>query len=195
MNLTQRVADILLKPKATWLQIEAESATVAGIYRGYLVALAGLSALCSFIGMSLIGAGAFGGSFRMPIFSGLVAAAVGFVMSLAGVYVLALIIDVLAPKFSAMQNRLNAFKVAAYGGTASLLAGVLAIVPSLAPIGMLASLYSLYLLYLGLPVLMKCPHEKAVSYTVVVVIAAIIVAALMSTLTGIFYSLGAPLHH
>jgi hypothetical protein len=38
----------------------------------------------------------------------------------------------------------------------------------------LVSLYSLYLLYLGLPVLMKAPQEKAVGYTVVVIIVAIV---------------------
>ena len=34
--------------------------------------------------------------------------------------------------------------------------------------------YSLYLLYLGLPVLMKSPKEKALGYTLVVVLAAIV---------------------
>ena len=195
MNLIQRVTDILLKPKETWPQIEAESTTVSGIYSGYLVILAGLSAVCGFIGMSLGGTGAFGVSFRVPVVSGLVSAVVGFALSLVGVYVLAVIIDVLAPKFSATPNRLNAFKVAAYGGTASLVAGVLGILPSLSPIRMLLSLYSLYLLYLGLPALMKCPQEKAVTYTVVVVIAAIVVSIVMSALTGIFYSVGAPFPH
>jgi ABC-type Na+ efflux pump permease subunit len=35
-------------------------------------------------------------------------------------------------------------------------------------------LYSLYLLYLGLPILMKSPRDKAVAYTAVVIIAAVV---------------------
>ncbi len=158
---------------------------------GYVVILAGLSALCSFIGMSLVGAGGFGGSVRTPLLSGFVAAAVGLIMSLVGVYILALIIDALAPTFGATRSRLNAFKVAAYGGTASMLAGVLSIVPALAPIGALASLYSIYLLYLGLPVLMKCPQDKTGGYTAVVLIAAIVVSVVMSAAAGIFHYGGA----
>ena len=195
MNLIQRVTDILLKPRETWPQIETESATVAGIYSGYLAILAGLSAVCGFIGMSLVGSGAFGVSFRVPFGSGLAAAIVGFALSMVGVYVLAVIIDVLAPKFGATQNRLNAFKVAAYGGTASMVAGILAVLPSLAPVRMLVSLYSLYLLYLGLPALMKCPQEKALGYTAVVVVVAFLIAMVMSAITGIFYSVGAPFPH
>ena len=144
MALIQRVTDILLKPRETWPQIEAETTTVAGIYSGYLAILAALSAACGFIGMSLVGAGAFGVSFRVPFVSGLVAAVVGFALTLVGVYVLAVIIDLLAPKFGAAQNRLNAFKVAAYGGTASMVAGLLAVLPSLAPVRVTAWMLPFY---------------------------------------------------
>ncbi|MGQ2933191.1 MAG: YIP1 family protein, partial [Sphingopyxis sp.] len=41
-------------------------------------------------------------------------------------------------------------------------------------IGLLFALYGLYLLYLGLPVLMKVPQDKALGYTVVVVIVYIV---------------------
>lgn len=46
------------------------------------------------------------------------------------VYILALIIDALAPTFNGVRNQIQAFKVAAYSFTASALAGVFQILPN-----------------------------------------------------------------
>ena len=46
----------------------------------------------------------------------------------------------------------------------------------------------LYLLYLGLPVLMKAPAEKALGYTAVVIIAAIVLFLIVGLETGTFMS-------
>ena len=72
-----------------------------------------------------------------------------------------------------------------YSLTASWIAGIFALLPGLRILTLLG-LYSLYLLYLGLPVLMKTPREKALGYTVVVIIAAIVLSLIISAIAGIF---------
>ena len=146
MNLVERVQAILLKPKETWPVIEAESGDIPSIYKNYLIYLAAIPAVAGFIGMSLFGVGAFGVSFRVPILAGLVNMVVGFVLSLAMVYVLALIADALAPTFKGQKNLLNAFKLVAYGATAGMVGGVFNLLPALSMLGVLAALYSIYLL-------------------------------------------------
>jgi hypothetical protein len=47
-------------------------------------------------------------------------------------------------------------------------------------LGLLAGLYSIYLIYLGLPVLMKCPPDKAAGYTAVVIVCAIVAMVVLS---------------
>jgi hypothetical protein len=47
-------------------------------------------------------------------------------------------------------------------------------------------LYSIYLLFLGLPVLMKVSQDKAVIYTVVVVVAGIIIWGVIATVSSLF---------
>ncbi|AGU51603.1 Yip1 domain-containing protein [Variovorax paradoxus B4] len=187
MNLVQRVQDILLKPKATWPTIDAEPADAASLYKNYVMILALIPAVAGFIGLSVIGIGAFGVNFRVPVVSGLVNMVVGYVLSLVMVFVLALIIDALAPTFQGTKSQIGALKLSAYASTASFLGGIFSLIPSLAIIGALAALYGIYLIYVGLPVLMKCPADKALAYTAVVVVCAIVggvvIAWVLSLLT------------
>ena len=185
MYLIQRVQDILLKPKETWPVIEAEPTDAAALFKQYVVILAAIPPIASFIGMSLVGVGAFGVHIRVPILSGLVSAVLSYVVSLAMVWVLALIVDALAPRFGGTKNPLNALKVVAYAMTAGFVAGVLHLLPMLSVLGVLAALYGIYLLYTGLPVLMKCPPDKAIGYTAVVTICGIVAGILVGSIVAL----------
>lgn len=188
-GLVERVKSILLKPSATWDVIDGEPATVGGLYKGYVIPLALIPAVAGLIGAIVFGFGAFGISFKPPILSAVLGSVVGFGATLLGVYVLALIIDGLAPTFGGEKNRIQAFKVAAYAGTASWVAGVFEIFP---PLGILAllGLYSLFLLYKGLPRLMKAPEDKAMPYTIVVIIAAIVLGIVVGAIVSPIMRLG-----
>jgi peptidoglycan biosynthesis protein MviN/MurJ (putative lipid II flippase) len=91
-----------------------------------------------------------------------------------GVFVIAFIIDALAPSFGAEKNQIQAMKLVGYSYTASWVAGIFLIIPFLGGlIAMLGGLYSLYLMYLGLPKLMKSPEDKTMGYFVVSILCAI----------------------
>lgn len=182
MNLIERAKNIVLQPKSEWLVIEGESTPVAGLYKEYIVPLAAITPLAGIIGMSMVGVMGY----RAPLASGVAYALTSYVLTLVGVFILALIIDALAPSFGGQKNQMQALKVAAYASTPGWLAGVLLILPMLGIITTLAELYGLYLLYLGLPVLMKAPQEKAVGYTVVVVVAAIVVMVVIGSISNMF---------
>lgn len=184
MNLVDRAKKILLQPKSEWAVIAAEPHTVQDLYTGYVMILAAIPAVAWFIGFSIIGMGMLGVSYRVPITSGVAHMVVSYVLGLGWVYVLALIIDALAPNFGGEKNFLQALKVSAFSPTAMWLAGLFAIIPALSILGILG-LYSLYLLYTGLPPLMRVPPEKAVPYTVVVIIVAIVLAIIVGALAGL----------
>jgi hypothetical protein len=186
MNLVQRVTDILFKPKDTWPAIAQESSDVASVYTRYLVFLAAIPALAGFIGLSLVGMNAMGMSIRLPVGMGLVNMVVSYVLSLVMVFVLALIVDALAPSFGGSKNQVNALKVVAYSFTAAFVGGIFSLLPMLAMLGVLASLYSIYLLYTGLPVLMKCPQDKSLGYTAVVVVCGIVAAVIVAAVSALF---------
>ncbi|MBO9709960.1 MAG: YIP1 family protein [Caulobacter sp.] len=183
-DLVGRVKRLLLSPSSEWDRIDTEPATIKGLYVGYVCILAAIPPLASLIGGQVFGHGAFGVSFRPNIVSAIVGAIVQYGLTLVSVFLLSLIIDALATSFDATKDRLQAFKVAAYTGTAGWVFGVLAVFPPLAIIAGLAGLYGLYLLYLGLPKLMKAPKEKAVGYTVVTILCAIVLFIVVGAITG-----------
>jgi hypothetical protein len=186
MDLVQRVKQILLSPRTEWQVIEAEPTTTAELYKTYIIPLAAIGPISQVIGYSVFGITVpFVGTYRVPIGSAISGALVAYVLTLAGTYVLALIIDGLAPTFNGQRSQIQALKVAAYSSTASWLAGIFALIPGLRLLAILG-LYSLYLLYLGLPIVMKAPRDKALGYTVVVIVAAIVLFMIIGVIAGRF---------
>lgn len=182
--LVTRVKNILLTPRTEWPVIDAEPSTIGGIYKSYVMILAAIPAVAFIIGMLLIGANYGYVSYRPSLGFVLATALIQYLIALGSVYVMALIIEALAPTFGGTKNRVSAFKLAAYSYTASWVAGILLILPSLALIAALLGLYSLYLLYVGLPVLMKSPGDKSIGYIVAIVVAAIVVFIIAGAITG-----------
>lgn len=190
MQLIERATAILLRPRETWATIDAEPASTGQLFARYLLILAAIPAVCGFIGMSLVGLGGMGYRFRVPLLPGLVSMVLSYVLSVLGVYVLSLVINALAPTFGGTRNPLQALKVAVYASTAALLGGVFSVLPMVAILGLVAALYSVYLLYLGLPVLMRTPAARALPYTAVVVVAAIVVGVVMAALVSMVSPMG-----
>lgn len=176
--LIQRVKNILTTPKTEWPVIDSEPATIGGIYKNYVMILAAIGPICLLIGLLVFGRGLFSLNFLIA------QAVISYLLGLASVYVVALIIDALAPSFGGTKDRLKAFKVAAYSSTAAWVVGIFFLLPFLAVLGIVGGLYSLYLLYLGLPVLMKTPADKSVVYTVAIVVAAIVVNLIIAAITA-----------
>jgi len=192
MNPVERVKGILLRPGEEWQAISGETTSIAELYRSYIIILAAIGPAAFIIGMSIVGISLpFMGSYRMPITTAVASAVVQYILTLFGVYILALIVNTLAPTFLGEKNLNQAFKVAAYSYTPGWLVGVFTIIPALSILGILG-LYGLYLLYLGLPVLMKSPKEKSMGYTVAVVIAALIIFILIGLVSRALISFPAP---
>lgn len=183
-GIIQRAKDILLKPKETWPVIAAEPATTQSIYVPYVLLLAAIGPIAGFIGGQVFGFTMLGVTYHPPLVGALVSAIVTYGLSLATIFILALVIDGLAPNFGGQKDQTQALKVAAYSATAGWVGGIFGILPALSLIGLLFALYGLYLLYLGLPVLMKAPQDKALGYTVVVIIVYIVLFLIVGAVVG-----------
>ena len=185
-KLIARAKAILLTPKTEWPVIAGEPATAADLYKNYIVILAAIPAIFGFIKFSVIGISIpFAGTIRLGVGAALTQVVLQYILTLVMVFVMALIIDALAPTFGGQKDQTQALKTVTYAYTASWIAGIAQIIPGLwVIIAIVAGIYSIYLLYLGLPQTMKCPPDKAAGYTVVVIIVAIVLGIVVGMVVG-----------
>ena len=164
-----RAVGLLLHPCAEWERIDAETTTVPSLFRRLVLPLAAIGPL------AIVFNGMFFGQKRLGLAGGATAlsivlsAVIVYALSLVMTCLLALIIDGLAPGFCGCKNRVKAFKVAAYAGAAGWIAGVFGALPWLAPLMIVGFCFSIFLLYRGLPRLMRAPADRALGYTTVTV--------------------------
>lgn len=188
MDLLNRVTAILVRPQSEWKVIAREPDDAAGLFKSYVAILAAIPALCGLIGSAIVGVSIPGiGAVRAPIGAALGAAVAGYALSFVMVYVLALVVDRLAPKFGGRQDFPSALKLAVYASTPAWLVGVFLLIPALGFLGILA-LYALYLVWTGVPIMMDAAPERALAYTgavfAVALLMVVIVAAIQSLLIG-----------
>ena len=175
-GLVTRVQNILLRPQEEWQRIDSEPATVQGLFTGYAAILAAIPAVAQLVGTILF--------VHSPVVA-VVGALVSYVLGLGGVFVFGLIIEALAPTFDAQKDRVQALKLVIYASTASWVGGILGIIPFIGWLGALVGgLYSLYLLFIGTPVLMKSPADKSTTYTIVAIVCAIVVNVIIGAIAG-----------
>jgi hypothetical protein len=180
-SLLERIKNIVLTPKTEWRVIEAEPTSVAQLYTGYVMPMAAFAAAMSFIRISVIGVSLpLGGTIRTPLASGLVSYVVTFILGLIGLFLVGSIINMLAPTFSGGRNQRQALKAAAYALTPAWLGTALTFLPLGTLLQLIAGIYGIYVLYLGLPVMMRSQQDKSAGYTAAVVACTILVGILFA---------------
>ncbi|MEQ8935237.1 MAG: Yip1 family protein [Amphiplicatus sp.] len=185
-DLIGRVQRLLMSPKTEWDAIDGEAVDTQKLITGYVAPLAAIPAIAGLIGTTVFGISFLGETYRTPIMSALVLAVVQFALAIAMVFVVAFIIDMLAPQFGAQKSNSQALKVAAYWPTAIWVSGIFSIIPMLGILSLIGLIYSLYLLFIGLPKLMKPAPDKATTYTIVTIVAAIVASLIIGLAVSIF---------
>jgi len=170
MKLVERAKAIMLSPRTEWLVIEQEPGRLSDLFT-YVAILAAIPEIANFIGQSLIGG-------YKPIVPTLLRAVLVYVVTFAMVYIIALVIDLLAPRFGGKKNFGNALKLSVYSHTPLWLAGIFLLVPGLNFL-LILGLYGIYLLWIGLP-MMGVPRYRALPYAVFVTLCALIPAIVLA---------------
>ena len=184
MNLVTRAAAIITRPRAEWPRIAQEEPNIAAIYLRYVMPLAAIPAIASALSASLVGIELPGmGVIRMEPGQAFVSGAFQYAMQLATIYVMALVLAWLAPRFGGSGDRAAAFKVVAYAWTPAWLAGVFNLTPTLSFLTLLG-LYAVYLIHTGLPAVMNVPQRRALMVTALLILIGITLSALIGGLIG-----------
>jgi len=184
-TMVGRVKDILFAPRATFKEVDSEFTKSGVLWGRYILPLATIGPLAGAIGRFVFGKRVGGTSLTesMSLTGAVIWALIALVLALVSVFVLSKIIGVLAPGFGGQRNDVQALKVAAYSSTPAWLAGIFNLHGRFLILSILVPIYMAYLLYLGIPILMKAPQDRAMGFTAVVIIAAAVLFLLTSTYT------------
>lgn len=171
--LVARVRGLLLSPAAEWDIIDKEDTTPVRLVVGYVAPLVLLPVVAMVVGLAWVGVLVAGEQHRAPLPWVGFSALLFFALTIAAVFLFALVLNWLAPRFGAQRSYPQAFKVAAYSITAAMVAGVLTVSPALGVVALLGAAYSLYLLFVGAPKVMHAPPHSAVNYAIVATFTAV----------------------
>ena len=175
MGLVERVTGILLAPGETWPRIAAEPATVQSIYTGHVLLLAAIGPVAMVIRYADLG---FPWALRLALAT--------YVVTLVMTFVLAMIVDVIAPSFGGQKDFVAALKLVAYSGTAVFLAGILHLIGWIAQVLMwIAAIYALYTFYLGAAVMKKCTTDRAIPFTLILAVGVLALYFVAAAATGV----------
>jgi len=190
LDIVKRAKALVLSPASEWRAIERESGDFGYLFANYAAILAAIPPLCEFVGRGFFRWRGDRLGLHHPhhfgFFSGLFGAAVHWLAALAFTYAFAVIVDALAPTFSGRKSRENAIKLAVYSMTPVWLAGVFALIPALQILRLAASLYAVYVFWLGLPVLMAAPSDRIGPYAVASVLGGILLWFVVAASVGPF---------
>ena len=197
-SLVARVKNMILSPRTEWPVVEREPTSIGQLYVSYVAPLALIAAVLALIHVTLIGIHLpFGGTIRQPFTTGLMSLVMTLVGAFIGLLVVGFVINILAPTFDGTRDMRQAVKTAAYAFTPAWVGSIFGLLPAFSTLLQLAAdCYAIYVLYLGLPVMMRAKPEKAAGYTASVVVCTIVLGFLVgAVMAGVGIATGGALAH
>lgn len=164
----ERVRRILLDPRREWPRIAAERSSIQSLYSGWIMLLAAIGPVALLVSTH---------SLRLAVAE--------YVLWLIITFLLAQVVDALAPTFGGKRDFVASLKLTAYSLTIAWLAGVFNLfgVLGLAP-WLAAMAYAFYTFFLGVPVLKKATPDRALPFTLVIVLCAFVLGYLAGVIVG-----------
>lgn len=189
MHFIERAKAILLTPDVAWRAIMRDRDRPSDLLMGYVACLAALPAIVNFIGMTVIGYALPGGAVaRVDIFAAIMIALFDYAASFAVIALLAVAVNLAAPFFGAARDLDAAFKLVTYAYTPVWLAGIFLLVPGLHFLIVLG-FYGLFLLFKGLPILMRMSEGQAFAFAGAITIGAALIVLVVGAARASLFSL------
>ncbi len=181
MDAWHRIVGIVFHPNAEWDRIATENTTIDVLIRHFIVPLAMLAPIATFIGIRFFDASWDEDlGFLVPPQDAFAAAATTLFATVASVFALAGIFVLLAPLYGSTRDYRVALQVATFGAVPMLLAGALLFLPVLALLGLFGLSYTLYLYWLGARKVLQVPRKHQAEFVGI----AMLLLMVMSSLGG-----------
>jgi hypothetical protein len=159
-NFIKRTINIIFNPVNEWIVIADEPYSHAALVRTFALPFIILCSVSKFAGLLFIS-----GQFEFQ--NALLLSLIQFVIIYTGIYLTSKIVYKLAPSFHSEKNQDQAFKLIIYSCVPFFISTfIVNLLPSLF-FFQLFYLYTIYLLYNGITVLLKTPDDQKIGYVVI----------------------------
>lgn len=164
-NLIGTTRKIATDPKGFWESHKVGSVPAPQTFTELLVPLVAAGTLAQFIKSAFIGYTVLGQRYTTPFFETLIGSIFSFFFSLAMCYVTAIIMSKLAVKLGGELSLDGALEFFALAGLVSFIGQIFILIPTLGMlIALVAGIYSLYILWLGVPSQTGVPEAERVKF-------------------------------
>ncbi len=188
-TLLLRTTKILVLPRREWRVIGDEQTTYKNVIFGYVGILALLPPAAALAGRIIFDRNIPNAALASSIPSLVLTNALWYCMYVLNVIMVGAIISAIVTPPDSHWNPLQGLKIAAYSFTPLFIAGFIAVFPKMHWIIDVAILYSIYLLYLGILLLLGMKRRHAIWYAIASFTFAAIVVVVMNLVEYFFESL------
>ncbi|WP_166269114.1 Yip1 family protein [Marinobacter caseinilyticus] len=185
---------LLTHPDREWEAIRKDSESIGMLYLGHILLLALIPAAAGYYGTTQVGWQIGDGQIiRLTSGSALQLCILFYAAMLAGVYIIGRFIDFFAATYDVRNDNPKGVILAAYTATPVFLLGVIAVYPNIwvnMLVGLIAIAYSVYLLYEGLPILMKIPEDRGFMFASSVLTVGLVMFVGLLAISVVIWSMG-----
>lgn len=194
------IIGILFDPVHEWARIRDESRTVGGHYVRYVIFIGLVPAFAWYIGATKVGWTLGDRHITLTASSALQIMTLFYVAILIGIGFLGYMVHWMSETYEAHTSTLDkGVGVAAYTCTPMFVCGIIGFYPMLwfdILAGCAAAAWTIYLLYIGVPIVMQIPRERGFLFASAMVAAGLVLCAAMLAATVLLWQLGAmPVFH
>lgn len=190
----QHIWGLMSAPQREWQRIRGEHCTIFKCYLSHVLILAAIPVVAGYIGTTQIG---WQVSARAPVRltpeSGLVIALLSYATMLVAVFTVGKLIHWMGQTYGADRPLAPCVALAAYSATPLWLIGVMLVYPVMwlnLVLGLPALAYSVYLLYLGVPIMMEVPPERGFLFASAVLAVGLVVLVAVLAASAILWGIG-----
>ena len=192
--IIQHVTGLLTDPEKEWEHIRNERCSIGKCFCSHVLILAAIPAICGFIGTTKFG-WQIGG--REPVMlttdSALIIAIIFYFTMLLAVFSVGKMIHWMAKTYDAEQSLSTCIALAAFTATPLFLVGIMQLYPVLwlnFIVGLPSLAYTVYLLYVGLPIMMDISKEKAFLFSSAVSSVGMVMLVAVLVATALLWGFG-----
>ena len=156
------IRDIILYPDDTFEQIKKDNTDIVALLKAYALPIYLIPALCAFIQHTVIGEFVpWKGSYQVPITSGMYQFIFGIIWKFITLFGLALGFAKFSTRFQIESDFFQTFKLVLYATTPYYISGIFVFIPLITFFTFVGGfIWSVYLLFIGLPKMLLCPSAK-----------------------------------